>query len=279
MQINRNAVDAKTRELRQHPAFAAAKAEFCDRIMVCWLETPLTRALIADTGAMAIAISIVGYNRMTPGGGASLQAMIATLPKHGFASATRIRAIVDLLHEKGAVEKKPHDIDRRRIMILPTDLLLASFRAWFQCVIAPVSRLFSLTHSAETLATIPGLVERYVTSIMLRQALDGFTIFDDWPEAQTFLDRKHGYALMLRLASAVGETINVPRAAFAQAYGVSPSHITAMLCAAEVQGWLRRDPQSNAVKLTPEFQDRLDLWVARELAIIGLWLEAKLGNC
>lgn len=265
-------------EISRRQNFSEVKTEFCKGMIGYWLETPLTQALIADTGAIAIAISIIGFNRMAPDMGASFQAMVETLPRHGFASATRIRAIVDLLHEKEAVLKVPHDSDGRRLMILPTDHLMASFRTWFRCALGPVSKLFALPDAADAIAARPDLVERYITSIMLRQAVDGFTIFDNWPEAQTFSDRRHGYILMLHLASANEASIDIPRAALAESYGVSPAHITSMLCAAETQGWLRRKPRSSAVLLAPEFQARLDLWVARELAIIGLWLEAKLAS-
>ena len=36
-----------------------------------------------------------------------------------------------------------------------------------------------------------------------------------------------------------------------------------------------RVPATEIVDLDPGFADRLDLWVARELAIVDLWLQAK----
>jgi hypothetical protein len=48
-----------------------------------------------------------------------------------------------------------------------------------------------------------------------------------------------------------------------------------MLADAEAHGWLVRRQPSSIVDLDPGFADRLDLWVARELAIVDLWLQAK----
>jgi hypothetical protein len=110
---------------------------------------------------------------------------------------------------------------------------------------------------------------------MLRQVVDGFTIFAGWPEAEAFMNRRHGYLLMLTLAGATGGTIDINRARTAKWYGVSPAHVATMLADAEAHGWLVRRQPSSIVELDPAFADRLDLWVARELAIVALWLEAK----
>jgi DNA-binding IclR family transcriptional regulator len=70
----------------------------------------------------------------------------------------------------------------------------------------------------------------------------------------------------------------VHRAAMAERFGVSPAHIAGMLADAEEAGWLRREQPSSRVVLDPAFAEKLDIWIARELTIVGMWIEAKFGT-
>lgn len=275
--IDRAALDARAGVICHDPRFPEAKAAFCAIVPRCWLDTPLNRILIADTGAMAIAITITGFSRISAEAGASLQVVIDTLVAGGLASATRVRAMIDMLAARGALTVTAHPSDGRRLVIAPTELLFESLRIWFRGVMEPVSQIFVLPAAAEIVAATPNLAERYFTAVMLRQGLDGFTIFDDWPEAQMFADRRMGYVLMLHLAGATSLQVAVSRGDLALRYGVSASHITALLGHAEAHGWMARHPHSSMVTLAPDFARRLDLWVAREIAVVGMWLEAKLS--
>ncbi|TRW17520.1 helix-turn-helix domain-containing protein [Glacieibacterium frigidum] len=274
--IDRAALDRVAGELRQHPAFADAKLAFCTGVTDWWLGVPINRALMSDTGAIAVAVTITGLSRTSAERGASLQTVIDALSAGGLASATRIRAMIDILAAKGAVAITPHPSDKRRLVIAPTEVMLESLRLWLRAVLDPVARLFDLPAAPDEIAAIPGIAERYFTTVMLRSGVDGFSIFDNWPEAQVFSDRRQGYVLMLHLAAATGAEMAVPRAALAARYFVSASQITALLVEAERHGWLERLP-GGMVRLTPVFADRLELWVAREIAVVGMWVEQKLA--
>lgn len=276
LKLDRIALAQRAQELRADPHFRIAKREFCENMTRCWLDTPLSRALISDIGTMAIAITIVGSCQVKGEDGASLQTMIDMLVAGRLASATRIRAVMDMLRDKGAIEIRPHREDGRRLTIVPTPLLLHSFDVWFTCAFGPVARLFPLPPDAQARAARALLSRRYVATVMRRKALDNFTIFDDWPDVQAFSDRRHGYVLLLHLAGDSQCEVQVSRDELARRYGVSPSHITSLLVFGERQGLLQRIGRTSAVRLAPGFVDRLDLWVAREIAIVGMWIESKL---
>ena len=110
---------------------------------------------------------------------------------------------------------------------------------------------------------------------MLRHLMDGFTLMDGMPEVEAFMHRRHGYLLLLELAAQEDRHVEIARAHLAERYVVSPAHIAGVLAEAERQGWLTRKPLSSEVEVSPAFADVLDSWIARELAIVGMWIEAK----
>ncbi|MFN7176963.1 MAG: hypothetical protein ACK4MX_08735 [Thermaurantiacus sp.] len=273
--FDRALFNIRAESLWTHSGFPEAKRQFAQDVTAHWLSSPLRRHLIADTGAMAVAITVTGLHRLDPENGASLELIISGIEAAGLASGNRVRRIVDMLVHQGAVEVHAHPHDRRRHRLVPTPLMHGDHQAWLASVLRPLSVLVPLGAEPEELAGRHRLAERYITSIMLRQAVDGFTIFDGWPEAVAFMNRRHGYLLMLMLAEQHGGKVAVNRARVARLFGVSPSHVATMLAGAEATGWLRRNRNASVVDLAPDFARRLDLWVARELAIVALWLEAK----
>jgi hypothetical protein len=273
--IDRELFTARAEDIRAHPRFAIAKQRFCAEVPAVWLASPLNRRLIADTGAMAVSITVTGLNRLDPVNGASLETMIRGLEAARVASGNRARSLIEMLKRAGGVEAVPHPDDGRRLKLVPTPLLQQTHRDWMLSVLGPLSEVAGLAAPPYELAAEPRLAERYITSIMLRQVVDGFTIFAGWPEAEAFMNRRHGYLLMLALAAATDGTIDINRAQTARWYGVSPAHVATMLADAEAHGWLRRRQPSSVVELDASFAERLDLWVARELAIIAMWLDVK----
>lgn len=273
--FDRAALDRVANDLQQQAGFADARRAFCTGVTDWWLGVPINRALMSDTGTMAVVVTIAGLSRTSAERGASLQLVIDALSAGGLASATRIRAMIDFLAAKGAVAITPHPSDKRRLVIAPTEVTIESLRLWLRAVLVPVGQLFDLPAPPAAIGAMPGLAERYFTTVMLRQGVDGFTIFDDWPEAQLFSDRRQGYLLMLHLAAEGTAEVAVPRGALAARYFVSASQITALLVEAERHGWLARLPGGH-VRLSPEFAGRLAMWVAREIAVVGMWLQQKL---
>jgi DNA-binding MarR family transcriptional regulator len=270
--------DARVRAVKAHTRFSIAKAKFCNDVPKHWLSSPINHTLIADTGAYAITIAIIGLNRIYRVDGASMQTVIKALEASGLASATRIRSLIDILVHRGAIRVVPHENDRRRRRLEPTPALIEAQRGWFESVLMSVSEVFDLPMPAHDLAHLPELVERYLTGVMLRHVIDHFTIFDGFPEVEAFMNRRHGYLLMLQLAGSNSLVTEVGRSKLARQLGVSPAHIATMLADAEARGWLRRVQPSSQIVLNPEFSTMLDTWVARELAIVGLWIEARFGQ-
>jgi hypothetical protein len=276
--FDRAGFDACVERIKAHPDFAEARARFCRDVPDAFLHSDLRRTLIVDTSCFAIIIGILGMNRLDPENGAAPSTLVRTLEAGGLASATRIRAYIDELTHVGALEITPHPDDARRRRLVPTPLLIGWVRNWFAAMLGAVELVFDLPMPGETLAHTPGMVERYLATVMLRHAVDNFTIFSDFPEADAFCNRRHGYLLFLALAASESVEIEVGRSHMAGRFGVSPAHIATILGDAEAQGWLTRSPPSSLVRLTPEFAARLETWVARELAVIGIWAEERLGT-
>ncbi|WP_164156274.1 helix-turn-helix domain-containing protein [Sandarakinorhabdus rubra] len=272
--VNLPVFNAYAEQLRLHPRFAEARTRFCHDVPVRWMETPLKRWLIADTGGLAVALCITGMHRLFPEQGAQLQMIIRTLTAAGVASAARVRALVDQLAHRGGISIEPSPVDRRARRLVPTELMVESHRTWLESVLPAVNMVFTLPPIPDDLAARRELACRYVTSIIMRQSMDGFTIYDGFPEMAAFMERRQGYLLMLDLAAPGSLVVPLNRSNAAHRYGVSPQHVSALLGHAEDAGWLTRTPAG--VTLAPDFAERLDIWVARELAIVGLWLEQKL---
>jgi hypothetical protein len=276
-QFDRAAFDARVEAVAAHPRFASAKECFCREVPETYLESDFRRTLIADTSCYAVIIAIFGMNRLFPDHGASPSMLVKTLEAGGLASATRVRAYLDELSDAGAITIEDHPHDARRKRIVPTALLIQWERNWFAAVLRAVGEVFILPQPADSFAHTPGVVERYFSSVVLRHSVDRFTIFDDFPEAEAFMQRRHGYLLMIQLAGADGLRTEVARAHLAERFGVSPAHIATMLADAESKGWLTRNPPSSQVELAPDFAARLNTWIARELTIVGMWVEARYG--
>ena len=275
--VNLEAFNAFSERLRLHPRFAEARARFCHDLPERWMATPLQRWLIADTGGMAVAVCITGMHRVLPGQGAQLQLIIRALTATGMASATRVRALVDQLEHHGAIRIEPSLHDRRARRIVPTEMLADVHRNWLESVLPAVGMVFDLPPIPDEVDARREIAARYSASIIMRQSMDGFTIFDGFPEMAAFIERRQGYLLMLELAAPGGLATAVRRTEAARRYGVSPAHVSSLLGNAERQGWLVRE-RDGSITLDPTFADRLDIWVARELAIVGLWLKTKLGQ-
>jgi|JI8StandDraft_2_1071088.scaffolds.fasta_scaffold06721_2 hypothetical protein len=273
--VNLPAFNAHAEHLRQHPRFAEARARFCADVPARWMATPLQRWLIADTGGLAVALCITGMHRLFAEQGAQQQMIINALTAAGVASASRVRTLVDQLSHRGGITIEPSPHDRRALRLVPTQMLDETHLSWLESVLPAVGMVHDLPALPAEAGGRRDLACRYVTSIIMRQSMDGFTIYDGFPEMAAFMERRQGYLLMLDLAASGDTSVTLNRSDAAHRYAVSPQHVSALLAHAESQGWLARTRAG--VDLTPDFADRLNIWVARELAIVGLWLQMKLG--
>ena len=261
-----------------HPRFRAAKSRFCRDVSAGRLHELFRHTLSADTGSFALGVAIIGMNRLYPVDGASMKLITGPLGAAGFASATRVRALLDMMVHAGVIALVPHPADRRRRKYVPTPLYLEAQRGWFDAVLGAVAELGGLPQAARPPAPDTSLVERYLAGVMLRHLIDGFTLMEGMPAVEVFMARRHGYLLLLELAAQRDRHVEIARARLADRYRVSSAHIAGMLAAAEQEGWLQRHEHSSAVELSPAFAATLDEWIARELAIVAMWVEQKFGN-
>lgn len=273
--IEREAFALRVEALKSDPRFPSAKRRFCRDVPASRLHGWFRHTLSADTGAFALGIGIIGLNRLDPIGGAPVKLITGPLGAAGFASPTRVQALLTEMTHSGLLESLPHPQDRRRRKLVPTELFMRAHREWFEAVLGAVGEVFSLPEPPGELAHAPGLVESYLTGVMLRHLVDGFTLMEGMPEVEAFMHRRHGYLLLLELAAQEERHVEITRASLAQRYAVSPTHLTAILADAESCGWLRRTPLSSDVTLSSDFAAVLDTWIARELAIVGMWIQAK----
>lgn len=275
--INRAHFHQRVVDVKADPRFAAAKSRFCRDVPASRLHTWFRHTLSADTGAFALGIAIIGLNRLDPHGGAPVKLVTGPLTAAGFASPNRVKALLDQMLHAGLLEKSRNPNDARRRKLVPTERFMAAHREWFEAVLGAVGEVFALPATPSELAYRPDLVESYLTGVMLRHLMDGFTLMEGMPEVEAFMHRRHGYLLLLELAAQQDRHAEIARARLAERYGVSPAHIAGVLAEAEQNGWLMRRTLSSQVVLSAAFADTLDTWIARELAIVGLWIQAKHG--
>jgi hypothetical protein len=275
--FDRQAFFALADDIRRRPGFAAAKARFCRDVPKSRLHQLYRHTLSADTGAFALGIAIIGMNRLYPVDGASMKFLTMPLQAAGFASPTRVRAYLDMMVHGGVIAIEPHPSDRRRRKYVPTPLYLEAQRSWYAAVLGAVSEVMPLPDAVVAAMAEPALVERFLVGVMLRHLMDGFVLMEGMPEIAAFMERRHGYLLLLELTAAEDRHVEIARARLADSYGVSPAHIAGMLAAAEGEGWLTRHSNSSEVELSPAFAELLDQWMARELAISAMWVTDKYG--
>lgn len=276
--IDRALFHRRVTEVMADPGFERAKARFCRDVPASRLHTWFRHTLSADTGAFALGIAIIGLNRLDPEGGAPVKLITGPLASAGFASPTRVKVLLDQMLHAGLLDKSRNTRDARRRKLVPTERFMSAHREWFEAVLGAVGEVFQLPAEARELAYRPELVESYLTGVMLRHLMDGFTLMEGMPEVDAFMQRRHGYLLLLELAAQRDRHVEIARGRLAERYSVSPAHIAGVLAAAEQNGWLTRKPLSSEVELSSDFAQVLETWIARELAIVGMWIQAKYGT-
>lgn len=263
---------------RRRPGFLAARYRFCAEVPVSRLFIKTRHDLNADTGSFALIMNVVAQNRLDKINGAGFSTVISTLLQANVASATRLRALINQMVDRDMMRVLTNPGDGRRKRLELTETFIESQRDYFETVLNCVAMVFGLPDTPHALAHTPELMERYWTSVILRAGHDQFMLMEGMPQIEAFMNRKHGYLLMLELAGANSLETEVHRAIMAKRYGVSQAHIAGMLADAEKQGWLRREQPSSRIVLDPRFAEQLDIWIARELAIVGMWIQAKFGQ-
>ncbi len=276
--IDRQIFHDRVEVTRRHPNFLLARHRFCTEVPVSRLFIKTRHDLNADTGSFALIMNVVAHNRIDKINGAAFSTIISMLSQSGVASATRLRALIGQMVDRGMMRILTNPEDGRRKRLELTETFIESQRHYFETVLNCVDMVFDLPDAPHALAHTPELMERYWTSVVLRAGHDKFVLMEGMPHIEAFMNRKHGYLLMLELAGADGLATEVHRAVIAQRYGVSPAHIAGMLADAEKHGWLRREQPSSRIMLDPVFAEQLDIWIARELTIVGMWIEAKFGR-
>jgi hypothetical protein len=265
----------EVRRVASHRDFAAARTLFCTGVADFWQTSRLHRDLVADTGGIALVITLTGLARQNPAGGAPAQRLIDGLASHGLASPTRARSLIRLLQAQGAIEMLFDPADRRRRLLRPSPLLNGLHRDWLAANLAATELVSDLPLPSRQLADTPGLVETYLTEVMRRHVRDGFTVFTDFPEVAAFMDHRGGYMLMLALA---GADAGFSRSGLARASGVSRAHLAALLAQAQARGWVLRQPPRHEIALAPPFSVQISGWIARELALFSLFAADHAGS-
>jgi DNA-binding MarR family transcriptional regulator len=269
------ALDEAAATLLRHSAFADARLRFCSGVSACWAASALRRRVMNDVGTMGIAVAITAMNRLYPEEGAQPEALVAAAQAAGVAGRSRVRDLLERLEHHGAVLVEPHPVDRRRQRLRPTAALVEAQVAWVAVLMAAVGLLMPLPPWPAEEAERQALAQDYAVGLMQRHLSGAGTAMRGMPEIVALMARRHGYVLMLELAASGAAEVEVNRVGLAGRLGISASHVARMLADAEQAGWLARLPGSSLVRLEPSFAARLQLWVARELALAGLWRNAR----
>ena len=189
---------------------------------------------------------------------------------YGVSSARRLDDIVGRLVASGYMESRKTATDRRVRILVPTDRMVSHDLDWLVAQYSPLRCL----DPAPNLDRVMSRDEEY-RRVHRRLAHDWFwysvQLMSHNPHAMFFMVREAGTLVLMKLVEASaadsnGLARNVSLTDFAQRFGISRTHVRAILKDAEGEGLLRRG--RDGVELSKALKDAFDLFVVE--VMVGL---------
>jgi hypothetical protein len=123
---------------------------------------------------------------------------------------------------------------------------------------------------AAEFALAPDVVRTFLAGNIVAYREFDFVLYSGFPEVKSFMDRRHGYVVLLHVLSrteAAGRfaLATTPPSEIAMRFDVSRAHVRKLFAAAAARGWLNC-ARGGRIDFDAGVYDRLRLWIALEFA-------------
>jgi hypothetical protein len=277
--MDRETFYATAKDLQQRPEFDEAARGFAGNMLDVFSACPPLNKLLRSEGQLAFVAFILMLNQTRnpddPASGATYSRLVEMFSMQGLGSPTLIRAIVALAQLRGQVQYVPTK-DKRIKALEPTETMMEILRVWFRSNLEAVQRIEPLPRPVAELVVMPGLLEMTFTYSIQAYLHDHFILPESVPQLRAFMQRNHGYLVMMKLIktkhrSADGRLLaSVPVESLASRITLTRGTVRNVLNMALDQGWIKRiERGGHEVELSQEFVDICDKWMGLEFVFMA----------
>jgi hypothetical protein len=261
---------AIARDLHFNDAYLA----FCTQLPAVFQKEPRLVRALGDVGRFVVVAA--GF-AAKPARSITL-AEITTLARAGnFASARRVRAIVEQFIDTGVVRRNLDVQDSRCRPLTFNGWMEAAMQGWVRAYITPA--LPWINKPPTVVLSEIDYIRVFLNHSLTAYQNSGFYLSKAYPDVHFFMQRHIGYLLLLhilshapplatRLSTQPAERLAIPfsHKQFAKFYTSNRAHSAHILSHAQQQGLLERDPARGQVYVSRRQLARWQEWVAHELA-------------
>jgi hypothetical protein len=280
--LDRAAFYAAAKDLQQHAHFDEAARGFAGNMLDVFSACPPLNKLLRSEGQLAFVAFILMLDQTRnpddPASGATYTRLLEMFNLQGLGSPTLIRAIVALAQLRGQVRYVPTK-DKRVKALEPTEEMMGILRVWFRSNLEAVQRIEPLPLPVQNLVEMPGLLALTFTYAIQAYLHDHFILPESVPQLRAFMQRNHGYLVMMKLIktkhrSPDGRLLaSVPVQSLASRIMLARGSVRNVLNMARDEGWIKRiERGGHEVELSDEFVDICDKWMGLEF----VWMAGRL---
>jgi hypothetical protein len=262
--------------LAAHPAFDEAMRAFSRGLPSFYAAETRRRTGIADTITWPVAVLVLHFDAAEPAG-LHASRLVALCCAGGLSGRTATFNAISSLRHSGMIA-----VDRDRgpglpQRLRPTSKLLVRMQDELAVRLESMERVVSWPAPAAEWARSPGVLGAFLGRNIAAYREAKFLLYHGFPEVRMFMDRRHGYVVLLETlgrSQAIdgGAHAVLPPSEVAAKYAVSRAHVRKLFAAAAGQKWLSYE-RGGRIVFSAETYTRLRLWIAHEFA----WTRWLLG--
>ena len=255
-----------------HPRLAEARKVYIDRFLEVYGGDRFVVRLLLESGRVLVyliaAVLEAAQDLARRETWVTVGLLKKTMAMFGLASGRQIDHLVARLCEVGYMELRPSEQDGRIRILSPTEKLRAHDRAWLAAHFAPLTILYPQHDYGPVMRREPQIqaAHRRAALPILPLAAE---ILQLGPDMMLFLNRAAGYPILAALRQAAmrqgGDApVAVPYAEIGDRFGVSRTHIRALLTDAETSGLVKLHARGGrSVEILPR------LWASHDRGVAG----------
>jgi hypothetical protein len=255
-----------------HPRMPEARRIYIDRFLEVYGGDPFVVRLLLESGRVLVYLIVTVLEAAQDPARRETWVTVGLLKKtialFGLASGRQIDHLVARLCEVGYMELRPSEQDRRVRILSPTEKMRAHDREWLVAHFAPLTILYPQHDYGPVMRRDP-----QIQAALRRAGLPilplAAEILQSGPDMMLFLNRAAGYPILAALLQAAmrqaGDApVAVPYVEIGDRFGVSRTHIRALLTDAETSGLVKLHARGGrSVEILPR------LWASHDRGMAG----------